>query len=77
MHITNIYRFGFINLVKLYYRKLDDIMEYIGSFLSPGIRRCNRLRCPLARLSGLQLFNMGHNAHGINRYGVVMILMGN
>ena len=30
--------------------------------------RCNRLRCPLARLSGLQCFTMGH---------VVMILMGN
>ena len=25
--------------------------------------RCNRLRCPLARLSGLQCFNMGHNGH--------------
>ena len=39
--------------------------------------RCNRLRCPLARLSGLQCFNMSHNGHGINLYGVVMILMGN
>ena len=39
--------------------------------------RCNRLRCPLARLSGLQCFNMGHNGHRINLYGVVMILMGN
>ena len=39
--------------------------------------RCNRLRCPLARLFGLQCFNMGHNGHGINLYGVVMICMGN
>ena len=36
-----------------------------------------RFRCPLARLSGLQCFNMGHNGHGINLYGVVMIFMGN
>ena len=39
--------------------------------------RCNRLRCPLARLSGLQCFNMDHNGHGINLYGVVVILMEN
>ena len=39
--------------------------------------RCNMLRCPLARLSDLQCFCMGHNDHGINLYGVVMILMGN
>ena len=39
--------------------------------------RCNRLRCPLARMSGLQCFNMGHNGHGINLYGVSMTLMGN
>ena len=32
---------------------------------------------PLARLSGIHCFNMGHDAHGINMYGVVMILMGN
>ena len=38
---------------------------------------CNRLRCPLARLSGLQCFNMGHNGHGINLYGVIMTLMEN
>ena len=37
--------------------------------------RCNRLRCPLARVSGLQCFNMGHNGHGINLYGVSMTLM--
>ena len=42
-----------------------------------GQRRCNRLRCPLARLSGLQCFNMGHNGHGINLYGIVIILMRN
>ena len=29
--------------------------------------RCDRFRCPLARLSGLQCYNMGHNGHGINR----------
>ena len=47
--------------------------------LKPGSRhsRCNRLRCPLARMSGLQCFNMGHNGHGINLYGVSMTLMGN
>ena len=39
--------------------------------------RCNRLRCPLARMSGLQCFNMGHNGHGINLYGVNVTLMGN
>ena len=39
--------------------------------------RCNRLRCPLARMSGLQCFNMGHNGHGINLYGVSMTLTGN
>ena len=39
--------------------------------------RCNRLRCPLARMSGLQCFNMGHNGHRINLYGVSMTLMGN
>ena len=35
------------------------------------------LRCPLARMSGLQCFNMGHNGHGINLYGVGMTLMEN
>ena len=40
-------------------------------------RRCNRRRCPLARLSGLQCYTMGHNGHGINLYGVIMALMGN
>ena len=39
--------------------------------------RCNRLRCPLARMSGLQCINMGHNGHGINLYGVSMTLIGN
>ena len=42
-----------------------------------GDDRCNRLRCPLARMSGLQCFNMGHNGHGINLYGVSMTPMGN
>ena len=41
------------------------------------LRRCNRLRCPLARMSGLHCFNMGHNGHGINLYGVSMTLMEN
>ena len=31
----------------------------------------------LVRLSGLQCFNMGHNGHGINLYGVIMTLMEN
>ena len=39
--------------------------------------RCNRFRCPLARMSGLQCFNIGHNGHGINMYGVSMTLMAN
>ena len=39
--------------------------------------RCNRLRCLLARMSGLQCFNMGHNGYGINLYGVSMTLMEN
>ena len=39
--------------------------------------RYNRLRCPLVRMSGLQCFNMGHNGHGINLYGVSMTLMEN
>ena len=42
-------------------------------FLQNGCR-CNRLKCPLARMSGLQCFNMGHNGHGINLYGVSMTL---
>ena len=33
---------------------------------------CNRLRCPLARLSGLQCYSIGHNGHRINLYGVAM-----
>ena len=45
--------------------------------IKTGSYRCNRLRCPLARMSGLQCFNMGHNGHGINLYGVSMTLMGN
>ena len=36
--------------------------------------RCNRLKCPVARLSGLQYFNMGHDGHGINLYGVIMTI---
>ena len=31
--------------------------------------QCNRLKCPLARFSGLQCYNMGHNGHEINLYG--------
>ena len=55
-------------------------IEARGGLTPQGIdsrRRCNRLRCPLARMSGLQCFNMGHNGHGINLYGVSMTLMGN
>ena len=29
------------------------------------------------RLSGPQCYNMGHNGHGIDMYGVIMNLMGN
>ena len=39
--------------------------------------RCNRLRCPLTRLSGLRCFNIGYSGNGINLHGVVMIFMGN
>ena len=52
-----------------------DSLGKHDSFMSES--RCNRLRCPLARMSGLQCFNMGHNGHGINLYGVSMTLMGN
>ena len=52
---------------------LITILIYILIFYN----RCNRLRCPLARMSGLQCFNMGHNGHGINLYGVSMTLMVN
>ena len=41
------------------------------------VYRCNRLKCPLARLSGIQCYNMGHNGHAINMYGVIMTIMGN
>ena len=60
-----------------------DKMQEPGAILPPLIPagavlyRCNRLRCPLARMSGLQCFNMGHNGHGINLYGVSMTLIGN
>ena len=43
----------------------------------PEQNRCNRLRCPLARLCGLQCYNMGHNGHGINLYSVIMTIMDN
>ena len=49
----------------------------IQRYLSKRGSRCNRLRCPLARMSGLQCYNMGHNGHGINLYGASMTLMGN
>ena len=48
-----------------------------GIVIGGQIHRCNRLRCPMAGLSGLQCYNMGHNGHGINLYGVLMIIMGN
>ena len=57
---------------------LSVLCEYIVYHVCHSERyRCNRLRCPLARMSGLQCFNMGHNGHGINLYGVSMTLMGN
>ena len=39
--------------------------------------RCNRLQCYLARLSILQCYDIGHNDHGINLYGVIKTLVGN
>ena len=39
--------------------------------------KCNRLKCPRFRLSVLQCYDMGHNGHGINLYGVIMTLIGN
>ena len=51
-----------------------------GIFLKFYVRfsnRCNRLKCPLGRLSSLQCYNMGHNGHGINLHGLIMTLMGN
>ena len=42
-----------------------------------SLTRCNRLRCPLARSSSLQCYNMDHTGHGINLYGVIMILVDN
>ena len=38
---------------------------------------CNRLKCPPVRLSDIQCYNMCHNGHGINLYGVIMITVGN
>ena len=59
-------------------------MNYINTYSnnivflqSKYLYRCNRLIFPLARMSGLQCFNMGHNGYGINLYGVSMTLMGN
>ena len=48
-------------------QKLWEVGDWGG-----GVKlcRCNRLKCPLARLSVLQCYNMGHNGHGINLYGV-------
>ena len=37
--------------------------------------RCDRLKCPLAQMSGLQFYNMGYNGHGLNMYGVLMIII--
>ena len=60
---------------------LQNIAKYIYHIRSCDFTchlcRCNRLKCPLARMSGLQCFNMGHNGHGINLYGVSMTLMEN
>ena len=52
-------------------------IKYNLPWAKGGLDRCNRLKCPLARLFGLLCFNMGHNGHGINLYGVIMTLMGN
>ena len=37
--------------------------------------RCNRLKGPLARLSGLWPYDLGHNGHGINMHGVIKMLV--
>ena len=54
-----------------------ETVQHILIECPSGRDRCNRLRCPLARMSGLQCFNMGHNGRGINLYGVSMTLMEN
>ena len=71
-----------IHLLMTWLSSLQVATKYsviTGIHLLHGRRyRCNnRRRCPLARMSGLQCFNMGHNGHGINLYGVSMNLMGN
>ena len=53
------------------------IISHCDPWLCGNACRCNRLRCPLARMSGLQCVNMGHNGNGINMYGVSMTLMVN
>ena len=49
------------------FKRFSSILNFY-SFLYFNLLtyRCNRLRCPLARLSGLQCFNMGHNGYGIS-----------
>ena len=59
------------------HRRSTYINRMINERCMAYIPRCNRLRCPLARMTGLQCFTMGHNGHGINLYGVGMTLMGN
>ena len=62
----------------------DSVVTYVR------IQRCNSAHkehqiagviigsnVPLARWSGLQCYSMGHNCHGINLYGVPMILIAN
>ena len=65
------------NSLSIIFLAILDQYEIFKIFFLQNGRRCNRLRCPLARMSGLQCFNMGHNGHGINLYGVSMTLMGN
>ena len=56
---------------------IQDSAGFVSHDYDHKYYRCNRLRCPLARLSVLQCYNMGHNGHGIKLYGVIMTLMGN
>ena len=72
---TNIYFYAHEKNCKVC--RLQDTFGRMCKYVYDGCVRCNRLRCPLARMSGLQCINMGHNGHGINLYGVSMTLMGN
>ena len=71
------FAFDIIGISEVYRCEFDSRLTLPGYHDLITRCRCNRLRCPLARMSGLQCFNMGHNGHGINLYGVSMTLMVN